>query len=198
MLEVVDVATYLGDQFNSKGTNSDLIKERVKKAKACTVNSMSLCGETTLGLFTIHVLLLLYQCIFLAVVLYNSQAWSNLTNKDIIDLETVQLKYLKRMLHAPPSTSNALTYLETGSLPIKYEIHVRQFTFLHHILTLEESDPVRKTYDQQLKYPFEPNWGNTVNELRTMYGISQTNEDISQLSKEMWKRIVKERVKHSH
>ena len=156
---------------------------------------MSLCGEITMGVYTIDTLLLLYCSVFLAVLLYNSQAWSNLTTSNIHDLQVIQLKYLKRMLHAPSSTSNPLTFLETGTLPIENEIHMRQLNFLYHILTLEDGDPVKTTYRQQLNYPYEPNWGNAIVQLKLKYAISETDEEISQSSKEGWKRLVKARVK---
>ena len=46
------------------------------------------------------------------------------------------------------------------AIPIENEIHVKQLTFLHHVLSLDDNDPVRKTYHQQTKFPFEPNWAN--------------------------------------
>lgn len=190
-----ECATYLGDIFNTAGNNKDLIEDRIKKGKACIINAMSLCGEITMGLYTIDTLLLLYWSVFLAVILYNAQAWSNLTASNINDLQVIQLKYLKRMLHAPSSTSNPLTFLETGTIPIEHEIHIRQLNFLHHILTLEDEDPVKTTYRQQLKYPFEPNWGNFIIRLKQEYEISETDEEICQFSKERWKRVVKSKVK---
>ena len=98
-----------------------------------------------MGVYTIQTLLLLYQSVFLAVVLYNAQAWSRLSPSNINQLQVVQMSYLKRMMHAPTSTSNTITLLETGVTPIENEIHIKQLTFLHHILTLEDDDPVRVT-----------------------------------------------------
>ena len=196
-LKNVDNAAYLGDFFNSKGNNDDLIIDRVKKGKAVKINALSLCSEITMGMYTIHTLMLLYRCMFLAVVLYNAQAWSNLTTKNINDLQVVQLSLLKRMMHAPTSTSNIITFLDTGTLPIHYEIHIKQLTFLHHILNLEDMDPVRVTYTQQLKYPYEPNWGNAVIKLKEIYGIDEGDDYIQDVSKENWKNLVKKKV-YSH
>ena len=194
VLESVDCATYVGDQFNRGGTNKDLIEERVKKGKGCLVNAMSLCSEVTLGTYSIPTLLLLYQSMFLQVILCDAQAWTNLTEKNIKDLQTIQLRYLKRMMHAPQSTPNPFTFLETGCLPVEYVIHVKQITFLHHILTLRCDDPVRKAYKEQLKYPFESNWGNSMTELRKVYGITESDGEIVELSKESWKHRIKKKV----
>ena len=186
-----EVVTYLGDQFNKAGNNKHLIEERVKKGQCCIVNSMSLCSDVTMGLFCLPTLLILYRGLFLQVVLYNAQAWSNLSKQDLSNLQTVQLKYIKRMFHAPSSTSNSLTYLETGLLPIEQEIHIRQLTYLHHIVGLDEDDPVLMAYTEQIKYEYAPNWGNNVKTIRSNYGIKQTDEEVKSMSKRRWKRIIK-------
>ena len=193
LVQTVDVAAYLGDQFNSQGTNKDLVKDRVKKGKSCIVSAMALCSDVTMGLYAIDTLLLLYRSLFLSVILYNSQAWTNLSNTDILSLHRVQLKFVKRIFHAPSSTSNPLSYLECGILPLKYEIHIRQLGFLHHIVTRSDEDPVKKTYQQQRLY-LAPNWANEVYRLRVNYEIDQTDADVSRMSNDSWKRIVKQKV----
>ena len=165
----------------------------MKKGKSCIVSSMALCSDVTMGFHAIETLLLLYNSLFLPVVLYNAQAWTNLTKTDIQLLQRVQLKFLKRTFHAPSSTSNPLTFLETGTLPIQYEIHTKQLGYLHHIVNLDDNDPVLLTYGQQLKYP-APNWANEVLELRERYSITKSDMEIAEMSKESWKRLVKKKV----
>jgi hypothetical protein len=196
VLKIVEKAVYLGDTFNNNGSNKDLIEDRVNKGNTCIINSISLCDEVTLGTFTVQTLLLLYQCLYIAVTLYNSQAWSKLSKNDLSSLQVNQLKFLKRIFHAPSSTPNTITFLETGTMPIKYEIDIRRLNFLHHILTLSNHDPVRMVYLEQLKYKSEPNWGNDVRDIRKEYGISKTDEEITEMTKESWKRLVKKEVKN--
>ena len=194
LIKWTDVAVYLGDDFNKAGTNKHLIEERVKKGRACIIAATSLCNETTMGVYTIQTLMLLYKSLFLQVVLYNSGSWSNLTKTQLLSLKTIQLKYLKRMFHAPQSTPNPLTFLETGTLPIEQVLHQRQLTFLHHILNLEEGDPVKQVYQEQLKYSAERNWGNEVKELRLKYNIVETDAEICMLTKESWKCLIKKKL----
>ena len=139
--------------------------------------------------------ILLYPCLFLQVVLYNAQAWSNLNNMDKKNLQTIQMKFLKRAFHALSSTPNCLTLLETGITPILHAIHIiKQLMFLYHILMLEEGDPVRTTYEQQLKYP-AANWANEVTNLRSKYEIKQTDKEIKELTQQTWKGIVDTQVR---
>ena len=60
---------------------------------------------------------------------------------------------------------------------------------------MEDDDPVKITYQEQLKIPEEKNWANEVAELRTTYEIVESDEDIAELSKEEWKTKVYDPVK---
>jgi exonuclease III len=188
---------YLGDPFNSQGNNHDLIEDRVKKGNACIVNTIAMCDEVTMGLFAIQTLLLLHGSLLIPVMLFNSSAWTKLTTADLKALQTTQLKHLKRTFHAPQSTPNSLTFLETGVLPVEMEIHRRQLNFLHHILTLDNDDPVKLTYLQQLKYPYEENWGNEIKIIRKRYNLPQSDEEIENISKNSWKHTIKKHVHES-
>ena len=195
--EAIENATfieYLGDIFNQKGDNSDMIKDRVKRGVAAIVSIDAILSDLQLGTFTVSVYLLLYHSLFLSAVLFNSQAWSNLSKKDIDDLQKCQLKMLKKILGVARSTSNAYTFLELGVLPISYEIHKRQISFLHHILNLPDNDPVKKMYENMKKLPGEKNWYNCVTRHLENYKISLSKDQIKNLSKDAFKRTVKKAV----
>ena len=187
-IQVVSFTKYLGDIISANGNNDNLIQDRVKKGKSITISALSLCNDMTLGYHYIESALLLYRTIFLASVLFNSQTWTNITKTQIMQLRTVQLKYLKRTLQAPNSTPNAFTYLELGVLPIEYEIHRRQLMFLHHIHTLPPDDPVQKIFNQQKLLSYEKNWWNGVAELLKKYDL--TNADYDSICKDKWKSMV--------
>ena len=194
VLQCVEKAEYLGDMFSDNGRNNKLIEERAKKGQSCIISAFSMCNEVTLGVHSIQTLLLLYKSLFIPVVLNNSRAWSNLTNQNILSLQTTQLKYLKRIFHAPRSTPNAVTFLETGSLPIEHEINVRRLNFLHHILTLTDNDPVKVVYGEQLKYKFEANWANNMEAAKRKYKIGLDREEVAAMSRAKWKNLVKRKV----
>ena len=193
-IENASIIEYLGDIFNQKGDNSDMIKDRVRRGIAAMISIEAIMADLQLGTFTVSVYLLLYRSLFLSTLLFNSQAWSNLTKKDIDDLQRCQLKMLKKILAGARSTSNAFTFLELGVLPISCEIHKRQLSFLHHILNLPETDPVKEMYQNMKQLPGEKNWYNNVVELLKTYKISLSEEKIRSISKEAFKGIVKRAV----
>ena len=182
----------LGDMVNEKGNNKDMVDDKVNKAKAAMISCLSMCNEITLGLFFIESATVLYESVFVATLLSNCQSWRNLSNEDYRKLETTQIRYLKRVMHAPLSTPNAFVFLEFGALPVKYIIHIRQLSFLHHILSLDDHDPVKMTFMAQQLLPFERNWANEVLPLLQVYELC--DYEIESISKESWKNLVKHNV----
>ena len=180
--------------FNSKGNNKGLIRDRTVKGTRCLVSYLSECYEVTRGCKAIKSLLLLYKTVYLPTVIFNSEAWDNLTKSDITRLQVLQMKFLKRILQTPKSTPNCLVLLELGVLPIEYEIKNRQLNFLHHIVTLDEQDPVLRCYTEQKKYPFENNWAKDIKETFSHLGLQHSEGEIANMTKDQWKRIVKKKL----
>ena len=196
-IEVAEVSkiTYLGDVFNALGNNDDLVKDRIKRGTAAMISIQGFMREASVGPHTLSAYILLHNAIFLAGILFNSQAWSNISEKNVNDLTTLQLKYLKKMMGARPSTSNAFVYLELGILPIEYEIHQRQISFLHHIINLTEEDPVKKVWRNQMQLPDHRNWWCDVKQLMEKYSLQLTEEEIAGMSKDAFKIKVKKAVR---
>ena len=75
-----------------------------------------------------------YVSVFLPGLVYNCEAWSNLTRKDYLDFEKVQKNFLLRVIDLPNSTPTAALFLELGILPAQFVLECRQLTFLKKIL----------------------------------------------------------------
>ena len=193
-IEVVALLKYLGDIFQMNGKNSELIKDRLCRGTKVMLQIEAILSETNFGKHTVDVCLLLYRALFLSSILFNSQAWRNLSERDLAQLQTLQLKLLKKILKVPRSTSNSFIFLELGVLPIRYEIHKRQLGFLHHILHLDEDDPVYQLYLNMKALPAQSNWYNEIKELAINYGICIDEEAVRSVSKETFKRSIKEHI----
>lgn len=101
------------------------------------------------------------------------------------------MRYLKKMMGVRPATTNSFIYLELGVLPIKYEIHKRQISFLYHIVNLRDDDPVKIVWRTQTKLPEYKNWWCGVKKLMEMYSLEFNEAEITGMSKEVFKKRVK-------
>ena len=172
-----------------------MIKDRLSRATGSTNELISLCKEAVFGRYQIENMLPLYRSVFLPRVIHNSETWSSLSPKDVADLQKALLSYLRRVLEVPRSTPTAALYLETGILPIEYEIHIKQLVFLKHILDKDSTDPVAQMYNEMYKFQNEPNWVNNVLELRSRYNLPQNDMNVKSKTRNDLKIFVKNRVK---
>ena len=75
-------------------------------------------------------MLLLYHSVFLSGLVYNREAWTNLTSKDYSCLENAQKNFLRHVMEVPKSTPTFGLFLEKGILPVQYLIGMRQLMLL--------------------------------------------------------------------
>ena len=185
---------YLGDVFNMWGNNEGLIEDRVRRAMKAMLTIVSLMAETNVGVYHVSTMLLLYRSLFLSTMLFNSQTWSKIRQKQMEKLRTQQLKFLKRIIGVGSYTSNAFVFLELGVLPIQYEIDKRKLMYLHRILNLENADPVYVTFTNMMSFDEagEENWWSEVRKLLVKYHLPLDLQEIKGLGKNMFKdRVTK-------
>ena len=181
-MKQTDVAYYLGDHFNRQGNNSDLCEERVTKAKGTITELCSLCNGINMENKQIESMLLLYKTVFIPRLIYNCEAWSDLTPKDYLTLRASQLTYLRNVLEVSKTTPIAAMYLELGILPVRFEIEMRQLLFLKRLLDKKHVDPSLRTYIEMLKFENETNWANNVLGLRRDYNLPVNDDDTKKMS----------------
>ena len=194
-MKQVDVACYPGDHCNRQGNNSDLCEERVTKAKDTIIELCFLYKGINMENKQIEtMLLLLYKTVFIPRLIYNCEAWSNLTHKDYLTLQASQLTYLRNVVVAPKATPIAAMYLELGILPVRYEIEMRQLLFLKRLLDKKHAYPCLRTYIGMLKFENETNWANNILVLRRDYNLPVNDDNIKKMSVSHWKYFVKSAI----
>ena len=92
-------------------------------------------------------------------MLFNSEAWYNVTNSEMRLLERIDEMLMRKILKAPRKTPKSLLYLELGFLPIRFIIRSRRLNFLHYILNEPENSIIFKVLNAQLKMPTKTTGG---------------------------------------
>ena len=126
VIQSVRKVRYLGDVFSDKGYNSELCKDRHNKMKGTITELFALSEGIKFGTKQIESLLSLYKTVFLPRLVYNCEAWSGLTIKNLKTLKSSQLHYLRKIFEVSKGVPTAALYLELGVLPISFEIELKQ------------------------------------------------------------------------
>ena len=74
-------------------------------------------------------------------------------------------------MELPRSVPTDAFILEMGIWPIKFEIELRQLTYLKRIIDRDQNDPVFQLYKEMLKYSSENNWANNILDLGRKYNL---------------------------
>ena len=201
-MEMEDNWKYLGDILSSDGKNDFNIKERIKRGLGAVTNICQTLKDLCLGRYFYEAAMILRDSLLLSTLLSNSEAWVNLSKKNIEDLESVDEQFLRNIFqeaHKKTSmlakTPLELLYLETGCLPIRFILQSRRLNFLHYILNDREDSLLSNVFRAQCDLPVKGDWITTVKEDLQELNINLSFDQIRVQTKDEFKTTVKQIVR---
>ena len=193
-MEEAENEKYLGDIIAQDGKNIKNIQSRVNKGKGIIKKILEILEAIPFGKLYFTVAIILRNSLLVSSILCNSEAWFNITKKELDLIETVDLMFLRNLLGAPKSVPKEILFLELGVLPLREIIMQRRLNFLHYILTQDTNSIIFQVFKTQNKYRSKSDWVTTVEENLKYLGLDVTFESISKLSKTKWKNIVRNTI----
>ena len=119
IMEEAEEEKYLGDIIDREGKNIKNIKSRVNKGKGIVKKILNILETIPFGKLYYSVAIILRNSLLVSSVLCNSEAWFNITKKELDLLETVDLMLLRSLWGAQKSVPNEILFLELGVLPLR-------------------------------------------------------------------------------
>ena len=132
-LGVSDRATHLGITRAGKKESEINISERISSARRTSYLLMNtgLHGTNGLNPETSYII---YKCYVLPRMLYGLEM-IYLTKTQLNQLERYHLRMLRQIQALPQRTASSAVYMLLGALPIEAEIHKRQLSLLHAVIS---------------------------------------------------------------
>ena len=128
-------------------------------------------------------------------MLFNCEAWYNLTSAELDLFETIDLNLLRSILKAPKGTPKEMFYLELGCIPFREIIRERRLRFLHSILNEDKESMMNRYFQAQLKNPTKKDWVTTVKEDLKYLNMENTGmDDIGKMKKTSFVNLIKKKV----
>ena len=141
--------------------------------------------------------LILREAILINGILTNSEVWYRVSEEDMRILEAADDDLFRKIFNAHSKTAIELFYLETAKIPIRFIVSKRRLLYLWNILKCSENELIKKTYNAQKVASTRNDWFKLLESERQKYGIVQTDDQISQMSKYQFKTLVNKKV-NSH
>ena len=88
-------------------------------------------------------------------------------------------------------------YLELGWLPLRFIIQSRRLNFLKYILNQKETSIVKQVFNEQKLNPLNGDWLKIVEKDLRKLKIYLTHEEITCMSKNSFKKVVKKHVEET-
>ena len=196
IMEEKDQEKYLGDVISKDGRNLKNIQARVNKGTGIARKILTILEGIPLGKYNFEAAIILRNSLLTSSMLFNSEAWYNVTKAELDLIETVDVSLLRGILKAPKSTPKEMLFLELGVLPFREIIRKRRLGFLHYILHESEDSMIRKCFESQKRNKTSKDWVTTVSSDIEEINLNMTFEDIKNMKKTTFMNTVKRKIDH--
>ena len=186
---------YLGDVVDKSGRIRANIEERRAKGFAIVNEILAIVEEIPLGKYRMEIGLNLRQAMLINGILYNSEAWHDINEKEIKRLEEVDEHLLRSLVHGHAKTPLEFIYLETGSLPLRFVIASRRMCFLQTILRREDRELTKRVYKEQRENPVKGDFYTLVKEDFKNIGEVLDESNIVNTSVKAYKSLIKRKTR---
>ena len=185
---------YLGDVISVDGKHDKNVEARKNKSQGIINQIMQILQSVCYGKYYFEVAMVLRSSLLLSSLLLNSEAWVNLSDKNIRSLEQTDEILLAKILDSEANTSNVFKYLELGVYPVRYEIMKRKILFLHYLLQQDKHSMIYKVLESTRQNPLNNDFVKTCNKYLQQLDIHLTFEQLGCLSAWNVKKLVKEKT----
>ena len=132
----------------------------------------------------------LYQKCIIPATLYGAETWQ-INKKQLIKIEDIQYKCLRRILKTPDSTPKPAQIGETGNIYMEQRIKKMQFAYIHKLSQMKETRWTKQCLVAQVNYYRDNNM--LIPEILsslTEYNLPTKLEDIELIHKNQWKKMI--------
>ena len=194
-MKIVQSEKYLGDFITDTGSNTETIKHRVSIGNGIVAKIKSILENMYLGEHYFKIAFLLRESLFLNGILYSAEAWYGVKDSEISELEKIDNILLRSIFEVPRSTPVVSLYLESGCVRIRNILKARRINFLHHLVNLDKEEMQYKFFKAQWDHPCPQDWTLQVKNDMMDVGLPTSLEFVESKSKNVFKDLVKSRVK---
>ena len=133
-------------------------------------------------------------------ILYNSEAWQNITEDEYKLLEEVDTYFLRRLLGAHSKTTTAFLHLETGTLPIRFIVANRRLVYYYNIMSRNNGELIQRVFQSQAEKPTKGDWFHTITEDFMMIKEDMAEYDMDSIRNmqfNAYKKFIKKKIQEA-
>ena len=188
--------TYLGDIVCSSGSNDRNIENRYNQGIGSVGQIMTILNQVSLGHYYVEIGLAMRDTILISKLVFNSEVWYNVKDKQISKLEQIDQMFFRKLLNLPRSAPREGMYIECGKLPVRFILKTRRLMFFWHVLNKDKHEILYKFLSAQQLSSSRTDWIRQVRKDMSEIKLEISDVEIENMSKEMFKKIVKQKIEN--
>ena len=193
IIERIDEYKYLG-WWLSEANNIRRQLHEIKSRSGYMVREIKIMGDKTrFGRHDGRIKKMLYEKVVLPTITYNMEFTTNMTNKEMEDMEMIQGKMLRKIYKVPPSTPYWGLLIELGMRPIEYIIHSKRLMLYHNIINTKTKRLCKDIIEQQMIYQIKGGFYEEIQKSKVFFEIGIESKTLEKMKKSTWKAIIKEK-----
>ena len=188
---------YLADYITSTGSLEETIKQRSYQVQGITAELNTIINLIDDQGVHIQATIKYHQAINIPKLLTNAEAWVNITPNELTSLENAQNQNLKRLLRIPQGTPTMGLLNELGMWTVQTIIQYKKMLYLHKLINYPDTNTAKQVLLTQIDKP-GPTWWKSILLIGEKIGQEIDIEKISKLSKNQWKKEIREKLQNHH
>ena len=185
----------MGEVISCDGTNTENVAARTRRGLGTVKDIENMLDRMCLGPFMYQKAVILRDSMLVGTLLSCSEAWYNITEKELAQLEQVDKSLWCRLLEVARTIPYDLICLEVGLEPIRYIIMRRRLMYLQRNMKQNETSLLKKFFLTQTKSLKKKDWGYRVLEDLKHLEINITFKDIEDMPTATYKNMIKKQIK---
>ena len=190
-IEKIENQKYLEFYLYSKGNNMVNIKEMEKKSIWISKKILNRLQSLKVKQYYFECGLIFLKIILRSTILYASETYHNLKEKEIRALERIEETFLRKLLKTSRGCPISQIYLETGHTPARFEIFRKRLLFLKDILNENSESMIFKFIMIQYKNPTRGDWVSSCFKDLQYLNINLSIEEIQLMKKPEFRKMLK-------
>ena len=193
-LERTDRHNFLGTWIDKSGKCELNIKKRKEKCEMVLTKVLQMASQNKVGNLSTTIKIELYTVIIIPILLYNMEAWGNMTEGNLKSLEQIQASFLKRLLKLPKTTPYLGMLYEIGVWRIVDVLLYKKMMLLHNIIHSDDKRIIKRIIIDQDNYSYPGCWLEVARKEARSRQITTDLDAIKQESKPVYKKRIKETI----
>ena len=197
-MKIASSAKYLGDIITSKGGSQDTIQKRRNEGWGRVSEIMGLISEIPSGWLRIQIGLKMRETKLCNGLIFNGEAWSSVSERDIERLEQVDMSLIRSLTGAHSKTVKEFLYLELKILKLRHILTIRRLMYHYHLITCDDKETLKKAYSKQKEACVKGDWITLLAKDFIFIQVEQNDEQIVKLGNKNIFYTLKEKLKTLH